>query len=411
MGRSMSSKQIVVIGGGFAGLWSALSAARELDRLAIGPDKVGVTLVNRDAWHGIRVRNYESDISDARVPLADVLGPASVKLVVGEVSAIDVGQRKVTIAGDGKTYPISFDRLVIAAGSLLSRPAIPGLTEHAFSIDTWDDAAALDAHLRALSLEATSREASSVLIVGAGLTGIELACEMPERLRALGVMGARVILADRNRAIGSDMGDHARPSIEKALHELGVETRTNTSIVSIDDEGVVLGDGSRIASKTVVWTAGLVASPLAKMVLAALDDSGRIVVDACLRVPGVEGLFAAGDIAAAPIMDGHFTVMSCQHARPMGRFAGHNAVCDLLGREMLEMSINYYVTCLDLGPWGALYTKGWDRHVTAAGPDVKQTKTTTNRVRIYPPRTGDRRELLDASSPMVQMAPAISGGR
>jgi NADH dehydrogenase len=121
-------------------------------------------------------------------------------------------------------------------------------------------------------------------------------------------------------------------------------------------------------------------------------------------------VFAAGDMAAAPIMDGHATVMSCQHARPMGRLAGHNAVRDLLGMEMLPISIDYYVTCLDLGPWGALYTSGWDRQVTAAGASVKQTKITTNRVRIYPPRTGSRSDLLNAASATIQPRPAFEQG-
>ena len=77
-------RSIVVIGGGFAGLWSAVGAARKLDELGIGPDQVEVTLINRDAWHGIRVRNYESDLSDLRVPLDSVLEPADIRRIVAE---------------------------------------------------------------------------------------------------------------------------------------------------------------------------------------------------------------------------------------------------------------------------------------------------------------------------------------
>jgi NADH dehydrogenase len=233
---------------------------------------------------------------------------------------------------------------------------------------------------------------------------------MPARLCALGFQEPRVILADRNSAVGSDMGEHARPVISTALAELGVETLTSASIVSIDKDGAVLADGRRIAARTVVWTAGLVASPLARLLPGTPDRLGRIAVDRYLRVPNADGVFAAGDIAAAPIMDGHTTVMSCQHARPMGRLAGHNAVHDMLGLDMIPISIDYYVTCLDLGPWGALYTRGWDRQVTAAGASVKQTKMTTNRVRIYPPRTGTRSDLLNAASPAIQPRPAIEQG-
>ncbi len=82
--------------------------------------------------------------------------------------------------------------------------------------------------------------------------------------------------------------------------------------------------------------------------------------------------------------DRHASVMSCQHGRPMGRFAGHNVVCDLFGLPMLPLRIGWYVTVLDLGPWGAVYTEGWDRHVVAKGTAAKKTKQIINRQRIYP---------------------------
>ncbi|MFP6704571.1 MAG: FAD-dependent oxidoreductase, partial [Alphaproteobacteria bacterium] len=97
---------------------------------------------------------------------------------------------------------------MLAAGSALMRPDIPGLAEFGFSIDTWDDADRLNTHLQEL---ADTVAGSSVLIVGAGMTGVELACEMPSRLRGLGVEQPRVILADSADKIGSSLGDEARP--------------------------------------------------------------------------------------------------------------------------------------------------------------------------------------------------------
>src|SRR5580704_10835075 len=93
----MGVKRIVVLGGGFAGLWSALGAARKLDELGHGPDTAGVTLVNRDAFHSIRVRNYEADLTPIRVPLDDVLGPVGVRRVEGEVADIDLTGQTVTV--------------------------------------------------------------------------------------------------------------------------------------------------------------------------------------------------------------------------------------------------------------------------------------------------------------------------
>jgi NADH dehydrogenase len=147
------------------------------------------------------------------------------------------------------------------------------------------------------------------------------------------------------------------------------------------------------------------ANPLTELFPVERDRFGRVPVDRFMRVEGVPHVFAAGDAGCAVVDDRHNSVMSCQHARPMGRFAGHNAVCDLLGRPMLPLRIDWYVTCLDLGAWGAVYTEGWDRRVAATGAAAKQTKQLINCQRIYPPRSNDRRQILDAAAPVVQAPP------
>ena len=97
-----------------------------------------------------------------------------------------------------------------------------------------------------------------------------------------------------------------------------------------------------------------------------------------MHIKGVAHAFAAGDAAWAMMDDRHASVMSCQHGRPMGRFAGHNVVCDLFGEPMLPLRIPWYVTVLDLGAWGAVYTEGWDRHLITKGEAAKKTKAEPN---------------------------------
>jgi NADH dehydrogenase len=97
--------------------------------------------------------------------------------------------------------------------------------------------------------------------------------------------------------------------------------------------------------------------------------------------------------------------MSCQFARPMGRYAGHNVVAELFGEPMIPLNIDWYVTVLDLGAWGALYTEGWDREVRTTGAAAKLTKQTINQKRIYPPRNGSRADLFAAAEPTVQAPP------
>ena len=404
-------KKVLVVGGGFAGLAAAVSAARELDALEIASGEVKVTLINRDAFTCIRVRNYERDLSEVRVPLDDVLGPADVERVEGEVSAVDAARQQVTVKVAGNEKTLDYDRLVLAAGSQLYEPDIPGLREFSFNVDSYDAGVRLNKHVAALPMAPAGPGQYTVLVLGAGLTGIEAACEMPVKLRdavaRAGISSAhlRTILADHAPHVGSNMGDSARPVIEQALESLGIERRTGVAVKSIDAHGVTLVGGERIEADTVVWTAGMRADLLTEQFAAQRDRFGRLPVDQYLRVIGINDVFAAGDVATLAIDGVHASVMSCQHARPMGRFAGHNVVCDLLGKPMLPLRVDWYVTCLDLGPWGAVYTEGWDRHVAISGMNAKSIKQTINCVRIYPPRSRNRREILDWAAPVVQAPP------
>ncbi|MGH7114867.1 MAG: NAD(P)/FAD-dependent oxidoreductase [Stellaceae bacterium] len=398
-------QRIVVLGAGFAGLWCAIGAARKLDELGIGPDRVELTVVDRSPWHSIRVRNYEADLAQTRVPLDEVLRPIGVARVQAEVTGIDFARREILCESRAA---LPYDRLVFALGSRLARPPIPGLEAHAFDVDTYDAGSRLNAHIAALPSREPSPGQWTALVIGGGLTGIEAAAEMPGKLRAVlnGGPGApRVIIADRQPWIGSDMGEEARAVIGGALLSLGVEPRPGVSVAAIDADGATLATGERIAAATVVWCAGLQADPLTARFPVERDRFGRVPVDRFLKVKGMAAEFATGDAAWFLIDGEHSCVMSCQHGRPMGRFAGHNVVCDLLGLPMLPLEIARYSTILDLGPWGAVCTAGWDRRVEVTGAAAKRTKNMINRERIYPPRSGDRREILDAAAPVIQ-APA-----
>jgi NADH dehydrogenase len=396
---------VVVIGSGFAGLWAALGAARRLDELAVAPGTVDITVLSAKPFHDVRVRNYETDLSACRIPLADLLDPVGIAHVATEVTAIDADARTVTASG-GATY--GYDRLVLASGSRVLAPAVPGLREFGFDVDTYDAALTLQRHLRDLADEPPTPAAATVVVVGAGLTGIETACELPKRVRELfsrASVTPRVILVDRNPRVGSDMGASARPVIEQALSDNGVETRTGVSVVTVSERAVLLSSAEELPAATVVWCAGMRASALTEQLPVARDALGRVEVDDYLRVIGVPAVFAAGDVAAARMDDEHLSVMSCQHGRPMGRYAGYNVISDLFDEPMLTLRIPWYVTVLDLGPAGAVYTEGWDRVVVSQGAAAKATKQTINTRRIYPPLTANRGELLAAAAPELQARP------
>jgi len=398
------SNRVLVLGSGFAGLWAALGAARRLDELKAAQGAVDITVVSSQPYHDIRVRNYEADLSPCRIPLQELLDPAGIGRITADVTGIDATAATVTTS-DGATR--GYDRLVLAVGSTVAKPNLPGLADYAFDVDTYDGAMKLQLHIR--SLDATDPASATAVVVGAGLTGIETACELPQMLAdALGGAGVtpRVVLVDHNPLVGSDMGDSARPVIEAALAVNKVDTMTGEGVAAVDARSVTLSSGEVIPAATLVWCAGMRANPLTAQFGLPLDRLGRLAVDDYLRVEGAEGVFAAGDVAAARMDDEHLSVMSCQHGRPMGRYAGYNVVSDLLGAPMLSLRIPWYVTVLDLGPAGAVYTEGWDRKVVSRGDVAKATKRVINGERIYPPLTGDRAALLAAAAPNLQAPPA-----
>jgi len=394
--------RIVIIGAGFAGMYAALSAARLRDIKGVSPEELEIALVAPEPTLVVRPRLYEPKPETLTAPLLDVLKAIDVVYIKGSAETIDTASRIVQVAtANNKRQSLAYDRLVVATGSRLFRPNIPGLAEHGFSVDNLDDAIALDKHLHGLAKRSASNGRDTVVVAGGGFTGIEAATEMPARLRAILGKDARprVIIVERNSAIAPDMGEGPRPIIEEALRKLGVETRLGAGVASLDNSGITLSDGERIETETVIWAAGIRAAPLTTQIPAERDNFGRLLVDRDLRVPSVPGVFATGDAARAASDDvGNYALMSCQHATRMGAFAGNNAAAELLRMSTRPYHQKAYVTCLDLGEAGALFTRGWDRKVEMVGDVAKKTKQEINTVWIYPPKP-ERAAALASADP------------
>jgi NADH dehydrogenase len=348
----------VIIGGGFAGVWSAAGAA-----LARGDADLRITLIAPNEHLVLRPRLYEPEPERATVELGRFLGPIGVEHLRATVSEIDA-DRRVVVAGGAE---IGYDRLVLAAGSELVRPdGLPG-AERLFDIDTFDGARRLTDHLR-------GREGFSVVVVGAGFVGLEAATALADR--------GRVLLVDRSDVVGHQLGPGPRAEIESALDGLGIERRLGTTVTAVGDGYAVLSDGSRVDADAVVWSVGMRASALTRQVSDELDHLGRVPVDRHLRA--LPAVFAAGDTAAAAVDAEHTVMQACQHATPLGKVAGYNAAADLLGMPPREFTPGPYVTCLDLGGAGGIFTRGWDRRVMASGADGGEIKRRIN-LAIHPP--------------------------
>ena len=377
---------VLIIGGGFAGVWAAAGVVRTCHEAGLPDTAIRVTLVAPGDDMVIRPRLYEPDPQQMRVPLDRVLGPIGVRRLAATVTGIDTDSRTVTAVGrDGAPLDLPYDRLVLAAGSRVVRPTLDG-AEHLFDVDTMPGAAALHAHVLRLPTAPQEDGRFTAVVIGAGFTGLEVATEMVGRLRAVADgRPVRVVLVEREAVVGPELGEGPRPLILEALAETGVETRLGVRVESLDAAGIALSDGTRLAAHTVVWTAGMRASALTEQIPGERDAIGRLRVDEFLEVVGVPGVYAAGDTAAAEAEPGHVVMQSCQHAVPQGKFVGVNVASDLLGQPRVPFAPDPYVTCLDLGSYGAILTTGWDRAVQQTGHEAKSLKRSINAEWIYPP--------------------------
>jgi NADH dehydrogenase FAD-containing subunit len=384
----MDAKRIVIIGTGFAGFWSAFSAQR-LINTQNQQDAIHVVVIAPEAKMVIRPRLYEANPDAMGVPLAELFKAGGIEFMQGTVETIDIAQHNLEVfSPPGTKTSMTFDRLILAAGSAVYLPpALSGLEDHAFSIDSQSEAVKLDRHIEQLSTQPDCDARNTIVVCGAGFTGLELAAELPKRLGGI-LHGPNIILIDSSSTLGATLGPGPRAYIQQAVVKLGIEVKLNAQITSITSKGLTLASGERIVSSTVIWTAGVRATPLTQQISGSRDALSRLHVDEHLRVPGCEHVFATGDAAAA-LADttGHYTMMSCQHALVLGRFSGFNAAADLIGQPLKEYSQPKYVTCLDLGSWGAVFTNGWDREVKLTGMMAKKVKKMINQKMIYPPQS------------------------
>ncbi len=330
---------VVIVGGGFGGLW----AARSLRRAS-----VHVTLVDRRNHHLFLPLLYQ--VATAGLNPGDIAAPirrvlrrqANATVLLGEAAAVDLDGRRVLL-GDGAA--LAYDALILAAGSRHDyfghdewAAVAPGLT-------TVEDA--LDLRRRVLlAYEAAEREEDegrraawlTCVVIGGGPTGVELAGALAEmarhalagEFRRIDPRAARVILLEGlDRVLPSyppDLSVKARRSLQR----LGVEVRTGARVGGIDEDGVRLAE-ERIDARCVFWAAGVSASPLSRSLGAPLDRMGRVLVQRDLSVPGRPEILVIGDMAAVPQAGGGFAPALAPCAMQQGRLAARNVVRRLRG--------------------------------------------------------------------------------
>ncbi|EPR1454881.1 TPA: NAD(P)/FAD-dependent oxidoreductase [Citrobacter koseri] len=395
-------KQILIVGAGFSGMWAALSAARLADKHQ--NDTIDITVIAPQPELRVRPRFYENAVQTLVAPLQPLFDETGINFLRGTVAQILPDSKEVSWAdASGKTHLHRYDRLILASGSHVNRSLVTGADAHAFDLDQLESAAVLEQHLKDLANKEESDARNTVVVCGGGFTGIEMALELPGRLRD--ILGAdaktRVVVVERGPQPGARYSEELRNVIIEASAELGVEWLVNTEVESVDATGITLKDGQTIASQTVIWTVGVQANDLTGQIDAPRDRQGRLHVNAQLQVVGHDDIYATGDVAYAATDDkGNHALMTCQHAILLGKFAGNNAAADLLEVAPLPYRQENYVTCLDLGAWGAVYTEGWDQQVKLTRAEAKKLKLSIVSELIYPPKA-DRAVAFEIADPLA----------
>ncbi|MGO9490428.1 MAG: NAD(P)/FAD-dependent oxidoreductase [Solirubrobacteraceae bacterium] len=348
--------QVVIAGGGFGGFY----AARALERL-LPRQSARVTLINEanSMLYTPLLPGAAGATLDPRhvlVPLRSEL--RRTELMVGRVLHADPAAREVSVKRiDGEDVTVPYDQLVVALGSVSRTLAIPGLTEHAIGLKSLSDATALRNQVLgnldiAESLEDPEQRRGYLgfVFVGAGYAGVEglaelqdFAAQTVELYPRCRTQGMRWVLVEARERILPEVTPSLSAFAERELRRRGIEVRTGTTLERIEADSVVLSGGERIAARTVVWTAGVRPSPVVARLGLPLDPSGRIVVDATMRVDPASlpagasrdraCVWAIGDCAAVPDAHrrGHSYPPTAQHALRQGRLVAHNVAAALSG--------------------------------------------------------------------------------
>ncbi|MFM9697181.1 NAD(P)/FAD-dependent oxidoreductase [Streptomyces europaeiscabiei] len=338
----MSRPRIVIVGGGFAGYRTARTLAR------LTRSKADITLLNPTDYflYLPLLPQVAAGILEPRRVTVSLTGTLRhVRLVLGEADDIDLDARTVRYADpEGGVGTLTYDRLVLAAGSVNKLLPIPGVAEHAHGFRGLPEALYLRDHVtRQVELAAGSEDPKSwgarctFVVVGAGYTGTEVAAQgqmftdalvrkqpLPDGTRP------RWILLDIAERVLPEMDEKLARTADKVLRQRGVDVRMGTSVKEATSTGVLLSDGEFVDTRTLVWCVGVRPDPLAESLGLAMER-GRLLVEPTLRVPGRPEVFACGDAAAVPDLTrpGQYTPMTAQHAWRQGKVAGHNVAASL----------------------------------------------------------------------------------
>jgi NADH dehydrogenase len=339
-------KKVLVLGGGFAGVYAALELEKRLGKAS----DVEITLVNRDNFFLFTPMLHEVAASD--LDLTDIVSPIRrilrhVEFFEGVVERVDLPGRRVTVSHGSvrHTHDLAFDYLVIALGSTTNFFGLPGLEERALTMKSLSDAIHLRNRLIAQLEEADTecaggnrRALMTFVVAGGGFAGVETVAAINDFVRdalpsypRIAREGVRMVLVHAGTTVLPELGEKLGAYAQRKLSERGVEIHTNARVERVTDTEVTLSSGAVLPARTLVWTAGTSPHPLIGA-LPCKHDRGRLCVNEFLEVEGWPGVWALGDCALIPNpKTGAFQPPTAQHALREGAVVARNVVSAIRG--------------------------------------------------------------------------------
>ncbi|WP_328498661.1 FAD-dependent oxidoreductase [Streptomyces sp. NBC_00414] len=358
--------RIIVLGAGYTG---AIAAGRLAKRLH--HDDVAITLVNAEPDFVERVRMHQLAVGqDLRPrPLSEMFEGTGVELRIAKVTGVDADRKTVTVVeqgsgaeraggaeehGDAEQLP--YDTLVYALGSRWNDQGVAGTAEHAHQIASRPGALRLRERLAGLDA------GQPVVVVGAGLTGVEAATELAEARPDLAVS-----LVARG-GLGDWLSVKGRSHLHKVVGKLGITVHEHAAVTGVEADRVTTADGPAIPAAVTVWTTGFAVHPIAQATTLEITGTGQIVVDRTMRSLSHPDVYVVGDAAMAMGPGDKPLRMSCASGTPAAWQAADAIAARLTGGKLPNMTVRYYNQCISLGRREGLiqYVTADDRAVDAA---------------------------------------------